>query len=97
MSAGLNCAVTRDTLTTAGQNMAMQPTPTMKSIFGNGQIVPEACREPVVLHQPIPACLHNPTPSSGSGRLRFDLHPNYTAHPKGLKDFLRNIRCLLHR
>ena len=65
--------------------------------FNSGQILPAELYEPVVIPQQYPACMHNRRRSmdADSQRVTFDLNPNYTAHPKEIKDFLRNILCLL--
>ncbi len=61
------------------------------SIFNNGQIVPAEIRELVVLPQPFPACLHNPTPTNGTSRLRFDLELTYRTYPERIRDFVARL------
>jgi len=65
----------------------------MKNLFNSGKIIPEACREPVVLPQQFPACMHNPSEyiKSGSGRIPFYLVPGYRPYPDRIKNFLGRL------
>lgn len=65
---------------------------TVKNVFNNGKIIPESCREPFVLPTQYPACMHDPTPSNGTSRLRSDLELTYRSPTERIRDFL--VRCL---
>jgi len=62
--------------------------PATKSVFGNGQIVPTEVREPVVLPQQFPACLHNPTPSGQAKLWHGKRQPADPVPPRTLKQWL---------